>query len=94
MRLPDWAEACVGPHFLPCIPTQNTWGGCDWKIFARAAMLSSIRKELGADFSHEAVSAAMDLAPFLAVFAYAAGTGSWRNPTVLSDPKAAAYLRV
>ena len=42
--------------------------------------------------SQDCVSEAI-LAPLLAVFAYAVGTGAWMQPVRLSDPKVAGYLR-
>jgi hypothetical protein len=90
----DWAEAYVGPPLLTLQYLREH--------------LVRLRKEdiiLGADVvkpyetawrrivSPEAVSAALDLAPVLAVFAYAAGTEAWRDSAKLREPKIAGYLR-
>lgn len=90
----DWAEAYVGPPFLTLEYLREH--------------LVRLRKEdihLGADvvkpyetvwrriISPEIVSAALDLAPVLAVFAYAAGAESWRDPAKLREPKIAAFFR-
>jgi len=45
------------------------------------------------NLSPEAFFAAMNFAPLLAVFAYAAGPESWRNPTMLREPGSAACFR-
>lgn len=90
----DWAEAYVGPPFLTL-------------QYLREHLFRLRRKDagLGSDvvkaceakwrgmLSPETVSAALDLAPLLAVFAYAAGTSAWRNPTILQEPKTSSYLR-
>jgi len=90
----DWAEAYVGPPFLTL-------------EYLREHLVRLRREDInmGADVvkpyettwrgivSPEAVSAALDLAPVLAVFAYAAGTEAWRDSAKLREPGIAGYLR-
>lgn len=90
----DWAEAYVGPPFLTL-------------EYLREHLVRLRREDinLGADVvkpyettwrrivSPEAVSTALDLAPVLAVFAYAAGTEAWRDSAKLREPRIAGYLR-
>lgn len=90
----DWAEAYVGPPFLTL-------------EYLREHLLR-LRPEgtnLDADvvkpyettwrriISPETVSPALDLAPVLAVFAYASGIEAWRDRAKLLEPKIAGYLR-
>ena len=90
----DWAEGYVGPPFLTFeylrahlerLGRENASLAAD----VASAYETSWRRVL----CPEAVSAGFDLAPVLAVFAYVVGTETWRDPALLSDPKAAAYLR-
>jgi hypothetical protein len=90
----DWAEACAGPPFLTLEYLRE-----------HLVRLRRERTNLGADvvkpyetawrriLSPETISAAQELAPVLAVFAYAAGTKVWQNSASLREPKVAAYLR-
>jgi hypothetical protein len=90
----DWAEAYVGPPFLTLqylrehlvrLRQGNVSLGTD-AVKTYEAKWSGI-------LSRETTSAAQDLAPVLAVFAYAVKTSAWRNPTLLREPGNAAYLR-
>ena len=90
----DWAEAYVGPPFLTL-------------EYLREHLARLLRKgaNLGADVVKpyqttwqritrpETVSAAMELTPLLAVFAYAAGMGAWQNLAMLREPNTASHLR-
>ncbi len=90
----DWAEAYVGPPFLTfeylrthLVRTQRE------DIGLSADVINAYETKWRTVLSPEAVAIALHLAPVLAVFAYAAGTEGWRNPTLLREPRAAAYLR-
>ena len=90
----DWAEAYVGPPFLTLeylcehllrLPQKETRAGAD--------VIEKYEKKWRKILAPEIVSAALGIAPVLAVFAYAAGTAVWRHPTVLQEPRTTAYLR-
>jgi len=90
----DWAEAYVGPPFLTfeylrthLVRTQREDVGLS------ADVINAYETKWRTVLSPEAVAVALNLAPVLAVFVYAAGTEGWRNPTVLREPRAVAYLR-
>jgi hypothetical protein len=90
----DWAEAYVGPPFLTfeylrthLVRTQRKDVGLS------ADVINAYETKWRTALSPEAVAVALNLAPFLAVFVYAAGMEGWRNPTWLHEPSAAAYLR-
>jgi hypothetical protein len=90
----DWAEAYVGPpfptlqylreHLRRLRPEEIRLGAEIFEAYA-----TKWRRIL----SRATASSAMDLAPLLAVFAYAAGTSAWRSPTILQEPRTTAYLR-
>ena len=90
----DWAEAYVGPPFftfeylhehLARLRPEDVGLGTD--------VDKAYETKWHTILSPESVSAAQELTPVLAVFAYAVGTAAWRNPTPLQEPKTAAYLR-
>lgn len=90
----DWAEAYVGPPFLTLqylcehlvrLRQEDIGLGTD--------VVNAYETKWHRVLSPATVSAARDLAPVLAIFAYAAGTAAWRSPTMLRQPKTAAYLR-
>ena len=90
----DWAEAYVGPPFLTfeylrthLARTQREDAGLS------ADVINAYETKWRTVLSPEVVAVALNLASFLAVFAYAAGMEGWRNPTWLREPRAAAYLR-
>jgi len=90
----DWAEAYVGPPFLTfeylrthLVRTQREDVGLS------AGVINEYETKWRTALSPEVVAAALNLAPVLAVFVYAAGTEGWRNPTLLGEPRAAGYLR-
>jgi Phosphotransferase enzyme family len=89
----DWSEAYVGPPFLTLQYLNEHLGRLRQEdIRSRIDVVKAYQTKWRRNLSPEAVSTAMNLAPVLAVFAYSTG-GSWRNPTVQRDPKAAPYLR-
>lgn len=90
----DWAEAYVGPPFFSFeYLLQHFRRG----ICADAALGSELanaykapwRQQLSDDLTNEALT----LTPLAAVFAYAAGTGGWKDEERLRDPKTRAYFR-
>jgi hypothetical protein len=90
----DWAEAYVGPPFLTfeylrthLVRKQREDVGLS------AGVVNAYETKWHTALSPEVVAVALNLAPVLAVFVYAAGTEGWRNPTLLREPRAAAYLR-
>jgi hypothetical protein len=90
----DWAEAYVGPPFLTLQYLREHLGRLrEGDVGSFAHVVNPYETKWRQILSPETVSAAMDLAPLLAVFAYAAGTESWRKPIEIRDPKAAAYQR-
>lgn len=90
----DWAEAYVGNPFLTLQYLREHRMRLRQEQFGSGADLAkAYETKWRRILSPETVSAAQDLAPALAVFAYAAGTAAWQNPTMLQEPKVAAYLR-
>ena len=90
----DWAEAYVGNPFLSfqflCEHFRRTTGTeADAETELTAAYAMPWRSVISSDRLEEALS----LAPLIAVFAYAAATGGWRDAAKLREPKFAAYLR-
>jgi Ser/Thr protein kinase RdoA (MazF antagonist) len=89
----DWAEAYVGNPFLTFQYLREHLMRLQREQFGSGAdLVKAYETKWRRILSPETVSAAEDLAPALAVFAYAAGT-AWQNPTMLQEPKVAAYLR-
>jgi len=90
----DWAEAYVGPPFLTLQYLREHLMRLRQKdVRFSADVVKSYETEWHQILSSENVSAAMDFAPLLAVFAYAAEPESWRNPTMLREPGSAANFR-
>ena len=90
----DWAEAYVGPPFLTLqYLREHIVRLRRGEVGLAADVGRAYQTEWRQLLSPETFSAAMNLAPLLAVFAYAAGTGSWRPPIEMRDPEAAAYHR-
>jgi hypothetical protein len=90
----DWAEGYVGPPFFAVeylrahllrIRSANT--------NLSVQVLKTYEARWRRILPPRTVAAAMDLAPLLAVFAYAAGSESWRKPALLQEANVAAYLR-
>jgi hypothetical protein len=90
----DWAEAYVGPPFLTLqYLREHLMRLRRGDIGFFADVVKAYETKWRQILSSENVSAAIDFAPLLAVFAYAAGTDSWRNPTMLREPGSAACFR-
>ena len=90
----DWAETCVGSPFLTLQYLREHLERLQRKDTSlNANLVEAYETEWHKLLSPEIVSAAMSLAPVLAVFAYAVGATAWRNATILNEPTTAAYLR-
>jgi hypothetical protein len=90
----DWAEAYVGPPFLTLqYLREHLRRRRKGDVGCVAQVVAPYETKWHQILPPETVSAAMELAAILAVFAYAAGTESWRKPIEMRDPKAAAYQR-
>jgi hypothetical protein len=90
----DWAEAYVGPSFLTLqYLREHLMRLRRGDIGFFADVVKAYETKWRQIIPSENVSAAMDFAPLLAVFAYAAGPESGRNPALPRDPKAATCLR-
>jgi hypothetical protein len=90
----DWAEAYIGAPFFSAEYLrvhQDRLKRRDRDSSADLARTYEMR--WGKILSPETISAMRILTPALAVFAYAAGTDSWRNPILLRNPSTAAYFR-
>jgi Phosphotransferase enzyme family len=90
----DWAEAYVGAPFL----TFEYLGLQAARVYGNAATLSSDLRECYLQrwrplVPGYALARACELAPILAVFAYAAGTQPWRNRERIDATRVAGYLR-
>lgn len=90
----DWAEAYVGPPFFSFEYLLQHFRR---ELSANAAFESQLANAYKAPwrrlFSDELTSEGLSLAPLAAVFAYAAGTGAWKDEERLRHPKIAGYFR-
>ena len=90
----DWAEAYVGHPFFSL---QYLLEHLRRKVGTDSAIEASVRKSYRALWepviSSEVMAAALEVAPLLAIFAYAAGSNVWLETERLQDPAAAGYLR-
>jgi aminoglycoside phosphotransferase (APT) family kinase protein len=90
----DWAEAYVGHPFYSFQYLLEHFRRAVSLDRSREAHLTESYAE---PWRHvvcgEAVGEALKLAPVLAAFAYAAGTGVWDDGENLRDPATAAFLR-
>jgi hypothetical protein len=90
----DWAAACVGSPFLTFeyllerlrrLRPEDPW----LRTEAFSVYVEKWRPLIGND----GLAAALAATPLLAVFAYAAASGAWRNPVRLRDPVTSGHLR-
>jgi hypothetical protein len=93
-RFLDWAEAYVGNSFLSfehLLAHHNRIVGADSALEAQltAAYIEPWKRLYSADH----LTKALKLAPLLGVYAYAAGSGAWRDQDRLQIPGTAGYLR-
>jgi len=90
----DWAEAYVGHPFLTLQYLREHLMRLRQEQFGLGVdLVKAYETKWHRILAPETVSAAEDLAPVLAVFAYAAGTKVWQNPASPHEPRVAAYLR-
>jgi aminoglycoside phosphotransferase (APT) family kinase protein len=90
----DWAEAYIGNPFI-------TFQHLLEHLRRTAAVNSAFEKRLVSTYcsrwesmvARTAIDEALNIAPLLALFAYAAGTGMFRDMGRLQDPQFAGYLR-
>lgn len=90
----DWAEAYVGPpfftfeylreHLSRIHPSGSAW---------RSRVTSRYVEPWSSLVSADKLSQALEITPLLAVFAYAVGSGAWRDSQRLQKPQMAGYLR-
>jgi hypothetical protein len=90
----DWAEAYLGNPFFSLeylLEHLRRAFGTNSTIEARLIELYCARwKQV---IPRHAITEALELAPLLAVFAYAAGSNAWADEQGLQDPGTAGYLR-
>lgn len=89
----DWAEAYVGNPFLAFQYLREHLMRRQEKFGSSTHLVKAYETKWHTILPPQTVSAARDLAPVLAVFAYTAGTRVWQNPASLREPRLAAYLR-
>lgn len=90
----DWAEAHVGqPFFTFQYLLEHLRRMSSAHSTSEERVVTSYLAPWKQEASRNCFEEGMVLAPLLAVFAYAAGAGTWMQPERLSDPKAAGYLR-
>jgi hypothetical protein len=90
----DWAEAYVGNPFLSfqyLLEHFRRTACADLRL--EREIIASYAKGWRTILSADDIAEALRLAPMLAVFAYAAGTGMWADPGRLQDQKSAGFLR-
>lgn len=89
----DWADAYVGPPFL----TFEYLRLCARQACNNPAMDSELVKAYSerwsAQVAPEKILNAFQVSPLVAVFAYASGTGLWRNLAQIHECGVAGYLR-
>lgn len=90
----DWAEAFVGQPFLTfeylLEHFRRTFGQDHSQETQLVARYSS---PWCAFVSESEIRRALEVAPLVAVFAYATGNDLWTDPQKLQDPRSAGYLR-
>lgn len=90
----DWAEAYIGNPFFSFQylreHLQRTLGAAS---AAETRLMESYGRQWKQVVPPAAIAEALPLTSLLAVFAYAAGSGAWRDPERLADPNTAGYLR-
>jgi thiamine kinase-like enzyme len=89
----DWAETYWGHPFLSFayLIEHFRWHSPD--VAFESTLKSSYATSWQAVCASETVSASLAVAPLVAAFAYTVAGRNWREPEILSDSRAAAYLR-
>jgi Phosphotransferase enzyme family len=89
----DWAEGCVGhPFFTFQYLLEHLRRERGLNPGSETALLSAYSAPWQAFLAPRAIARNLSLIPLLAVFVYAAGSGSWRRPGSLPAPTAG-YFR-
>ena len=90
----DWAEAYVGlPFFCLQYLLEHLRREAGTNSAIEGSLFESYRAPWDPIISSEAIADVLEVAPILAVFAYAARTDVWLDTEKLQDPATAAYLR-
>jgi hypothetical protein len=90
----DWVEAYVGNPFFSfqyLLEHLRRTGNADSSVETR--LIESYCAPWGKVVQPVIVSEALELAPLLAIFAYAAGSNAWEDPERLRELATAGYLR-
>lgn len=89
----DWAEAYVGHPFFTFQYLLEHLRRTGTSSASEQRLISSYFAPWEQLAARDRVTEAATLAPLLAAFAYAAGTGIWTQPGRLKEPTTAGYLR-
>jgi Phosphotransferase enzyme family len=90
----DWAEAYVGHPFLSFeYLLEHFRRAVGPNVTAESNFVSAYKGPWHQLLSEDLTSKALALAPLVAVFAYAAGTGAGKNEERLRDPQVMGYCR-
>jgi len=90
----DWSEAYVGhPFFSFEYLLQHFRREAGAEAVLESELVNAYKAPWRQPLSDDLTSEAFALAPLAAVFAYAAGTGEWKDQERLRDPKMGAYFR-
>ena len=90
----DWAEAYVGhPFFSVEYLLQHLRREIGADSVLQSELVNAYEAPWRQLLSDNLTSEALAVAPLAAVFAYAAGTGAWKDEARLRDPKAGEYFR-
>ena len=90
----DWAEAYVGHPFFSFQYLLEHFRRADVaSAELESRLMEAYQEPWGNLLPAELVAEALTLAPLVAVFAYAVGTGAWRDTQRLRDQNLAGYFR-
>jgi len=89
----DWTEAAVAHPFLTFSYLFEHARRLRADRSLEELLVSCYAKAWESWADPQEIAAALDLAPLIAVFAYAAMSQAWRNPAALSNPETRTYLR-
>lgn len=90
----DWAEAYVGlPFFSFEYLLQHFRRDAGADATLQSELLNAYRAPWRQLLPDDVTNEALTLTPLAAVFAYAAGTGAWKDAERLRDPKVGGYFR-
>lgn len=90
----DWAEAYIGHPFLSLeYLLQHFRRAVGTDTVFESQLVEAYKAPWRQLLSDDLICEALPLVPLAAVFAYAAGTGAWKDEERMQDPKVASYLR-